>query len=212
MPINHTDVATGTANMRRVPPACTRKTAHPVPKAPTLADRMGVTVHESPLRFKIRRLMRLYRAPASCSIEDWLIELANRRGARVVFRPDSMPPTVRFPGSEELTEEELVVALCQMNCLDRPQMLRLAAQMISRNECDSGKLLRLMRMERATRVFKQLAKQALKVDSAHPAWLALQNALRNERELSQPLLHWTRLAEPLFAPRTANPIGWKLVS
>ncbi len=212
MPINQNDLATVTANRRRVPPPGTRNTGHPVPQAPTLADRLGVTVHESPLRFKIRRLMRLYSAPTSCSIEDWLIELANRRGARVVFQSDPMPSTVRFPESGELTEEELVVALCQMNCLDRPQMLRLAAQMISRNACDLGKLLRMMRMERATRVFKQLAQQALKVDSTHPAWLALQNALRNERELNQPLLHWTRLAEPLFAPRTANPIGWKLVS
>ncbi len=173
---------------------------------------MGTTTHESSLRYKIKRLMR-NESLDNESIEDWLVDVANDRGARVVFRATGgVRENRKFPGQEEFSNEELVVALCQLNCADRPQILRLASQLISGMELKLNDLLRLAVMERASRVVKDIAEQALKVDPKHPAWVFLNQSLQKETKLAEPLLHWTRLAEPLFAPHSTKNIGWKLVS
>jgi hypothetical protein len=104
------------------------------------------------------------------------------------------------------------VALCQLNGADRPQLLRLPAQWISRGKMDMDLLLRLAKMERAGRTLKELATQALKVEPEHPAWRRIADAFSGEKPFVEPLIHWTRLAEPLFASGKPNPIGWKLVA
>ncbi len=156
--------------------------------------------------------MRRCQRGGSLDMEDWLVDLANQRGATVVFRQTGRLGEHELPAPGEFSNEELVVALCQMNCLDRPQILRLPAQLISRNELDLARVVRLARMERATRVLRELAVQALKVDPQHPAWLTIAQAYQGELPLAEPLIHWTRLAEPVFAPRTGRPIRWKLVA
>jgi hypothetical protein len=178
----------------------------------TLADRMGVAVHESPLRFKIRRMMEPPRGGEALDPEDWLVELANRRGATVVFRQQESPVGIRWPDRDEFADEEIAVALCQLNGADRPQLLRLPAQWISRGKMDMDLLLRLAKMERAGRTLKELATQALKVEPEHPAWRRIADAFSGEKPFVEPLIHWTRLAEPLFASGKPNPIGWKLVA
>ena len=178
----------------------------------TLADRLGLPIHQSPLRFKIRRLMRLAgQEGGGLSIEDWLVDVANQRGATVVFRANTAPAG-KLPAPRELSDEELAVALCQLNCADRPQLLRLPAQLISRNQLDNSLLLSIATMERATRVLKAIAEQALAVEPQHPAWRMISQALQGEKDLSEPVIHWSRLAEPVFAPRSARAIGWKLVA
>ena len=178
----------------------------------TIADRMGIPIHQSPLRFKIQRLMRNYKAAEELTLEDWLVDLANHRGATVVFRQNAAMIEGLFPNREELSDEEMVVALCQLNCADRPQLLRLPAQLISRNNLDVPALLRHATMERASRILKEIAEQALKVEPQHPAWRFIGQALQNEKRFAEPLIHWTRLAEPQFASRSTKPIGWKLVA
>lgn len=177
----------------------------------TLADRMGIPIHQSPIRFKIRRLMKQFDAGDKIALEDWLVDLANQRGATVVFREKAVRPET-WPAPEELTNEELVVALCQLNCADRPQLLRLPAQLISRNQLDKNLLLRKATRERASRVLKAIASQALVVEPHHPAWQFIAQALQHEKTLPEPVIHWSRLAEPVFAPRSTRLIGWKLVA
>jgi len=93
-----------------------------------LADRLGVSVHISPLRMKIRRLQKQYPGEAVHCMEDWLLDTANSRGARVVVR--SFGPCDEFvpPPLSKLSNEELVTAICQLQNYDRPQILRVAAQ------------------------------------------------------------------------------------
>lgn len=182
------------------------------PTTTTLADRMGVSVHQSPLRFKIRRFLAQSHGGEMLAPEDWLAELANRRGASVVFRQQEVPAGKSWPDPDNFSDEELVVALCQVNCVDQPQLLRLPAQLISRGRLDLDILLRLARMERAARTLKGLATQALKVEPNHEAWRRIAEAFSDEKPFIEPLIHWTRLAEPLFAAGRANPIGWKLVA
>jgi len=50
----------------------------------TLASRLGQTAHASPLRFKIRRLMKLYPTSGMTTLEDWLLDIANHRGVKSV--------------------------------------------------------------------------------------------------------------------------------
>ena len=41
---------------------------------PMLADRLGVTVHCSPLQFKLRRLARQHAVPPD-KLDEWLVDL-----------------------------------------------------------------------------------------------------------------------------------------
>jgi len=177
-----------------------------------LAQRLGMTVHVSPLRMKLRRLYLAFPSPSARDIEDWLIDVANERGARVVFR-DSRPLHERVDIPEErLSQEELVVAICQLQCLDRPQMLRLAAQFISREVVNVDRLCLIARRERVGPVLAELAKQALRVDAKHRTWRQLAERFATEKPLRDSLLHWTRLAEPVMKNGRCNAEAWKLVA
>ncbi len=93
----------------------------------TLAQRLGKTAHVSPLRLKLQQLSQRFPVEDGTCLEDWLIELANTRGARRVIRNSDRKIHCVFPDKELLSDEELVTGICQLQCLDRPQMLRLAA-------------------------------------------------------------------------------------
>jgi hypothetical protein len=177
----------------------------------TLAERMGTTVHVSPLRFKLEALRRRCPLPDGGELEDWLVETANARGARIVVRPEPargfQPPT-----PAQLSNEELAVGICQWQCLDRPQMLRLAAQLISRKAVDARRLCLVARRERVGRVLAELARQALRVEPEHAAWRAIRDAFVSERPLPDSLLHWTRLAQPIMRDGRCNAAAWKLVA
>jgi hypothetical protein len=178
----------------------------------TLGARLGKTVHVSPLRFSIERLRQQFPCPECLCAEDWLVVLANSRGARVVTPPFSPKSTFVAPDLQTLDDESLVVAICQLNCRDRPQMLRLAAQLISRGGLDMELLQFIAQRERAEPVLAELSRQALKVDSAHISWLALHEAFRGQPALREPLLHWTRLAEPVMKGGRVNAESWQLVA
>jgi hypothetical protein len=178
----------------------------------TLAQRLGLTAHNSPLRRKLTGLRERYPSRTADTLEDWLTDVANARGARIVCRPDVSPSDFRAPPLEELTNEELVVAICQPQCLDRPQMLRLAAQLVSRGAVRLPLLKLIAERERATPVLVALAREALRVDPTHHLWLALADLKTRQRPVTQSLLHWTRLADPEMANGRCNAKRWRLVA
>ncbi len=71
---------------------------------------------------------------------------------------------------------------------------------------------RLAKMERTEPVLLELSKQALKVDPEHPSWVRIHRAFRHAGPLREPLLHWTRLAEPVMRHGRVNAERWELVS
>ena len=182
------------------------------PAERTLAERLGMTRHVSPLRRRVERLALQWPAPDARCVEDWLVEVANARGARIVVRPGGPAPGFRPPDPGVLSNEELVVALCQPNCLDRPQILRLAAQLISRGAIYPAALRLTAARERAEPVLAELARQALKVDPQHAIWREIARNCRSSRPLREPILHWTRLAEPVMKNGRCNAASWRLVA
>lgn len=177
-----------------------------------LADRLGKTVHVSPLRMKLAGLSRLFPSATAACLEDWLVDVANDRRARVVFR-QARPADANIDIPEDrLSNEDLVVGICQLQCLDRPQMLRLAAQLISRRTVDPMRLCLVARRERAGAVLAELARQALRIDPGHTVWRAIADCFAHERALRDTLLHWTRLAEPVMKQGRCDAEDWKLVT
>jgi hypothetical protein len=180
-------------------------------RSQTLADRLGKTLHVSPLRYKIVRLMTRFPCPSAC-IEDWLVAVANARGARVVMAASGPDHAFVDPPPSAFSPEELVVAICQVNCLDRPQMLRLAAQLISRGVVDPSRLRLAAERERAQPVLAELSRQALKVAPDHRTWLQINLMFGKELPLREPILHWTRLAEPIMKDGKCHAGAWRLVA
>jgi len=171
-----------------------------------------MATHQSVLDHRVRALAADSPSDADASIEDWLLDVANARGARVVQRREpAVDAAFRPPSEQGLSNEELVVAICLLQRRDRPQILRLAGQLISREAVDVPALIRLARRERAEVVLGEMARQALRVDPRHPAWLALGEAFPLRRPLSSPVIHWQRLAWPVMTTRGYNAERWELV-
>ena len=176
----------------------------------TLAERLGIATPVSPLRMKVCSFLRESPAWTGKEPEDWLLALANRRDFRVVV-PTGFLPDVVDPGFDRFSNEELATAFLSPSLKDRPQLLRLAAQIISREAVQLDTLLWRTRLERTGRILHALSVQALRVDPGHALWRGLHEALKDERPLLDSLLHWTRLAEPIPSSRLISE-GWKLVA
>lgn len=176
----------------------------------TLAKRLGRTCHVSPLRMKLDRLWRQNRGSTEV-LEDWLVDVANSRGARIVTRK-SPANLVRHPDPSELTNEGLVVGLLLSQNRDRPQMLRLAAQLISRQAVNFGELAWLATCERTGFALAELARQACKVEPSHPLWRRIREKFAAEKPPKSPLIHFTRLAQPVMKNGRVNADKWVLVS
>lgn len=178
--------------------------------ANSLAQRLGITANESPLRWKLVRLKQRFPSAGAESVEAWLVDVANSRGARVMRRQE-LSADFALPESE-LSNEELAVGLLLPCLADEPPMLRLAAQIISRGLADAAKLLQVARREGALRVLANLAAQALRVAPDHPLWRHIGDATAQERPLPESVIHWTRLAEPVMPHRGAHDGKWRLVA
>jgi hypothetical protein len=177
-----------------------------------LAERLGVTTHVSPLRYKLETLRQAFPNSRGLCLEDWLLDTANFRGARVVVREFTPDPEFRPPPAEVLSNEELVTGICLLQNMDRPQMLRVAAQMISGKKVDTSRLILLAKRERTEVVLFEMARQALKVEPAHSLWLSILKTLQKKYYTQSPIIHWTRLAEPVPDARGCNAQKWKLVA
>ena len=170
-----------------------------------------MTVHVSCLDRKLLRLFREYPSPTAEKVEDWLVDVANARGARIVRRDVSPAPSFTPPPGDIFPHEELIVAICMLQRLDRPQSLRLAAQLITRGEVAVNVLVRLAVMERTGVIMGEMARQALKVDPAHSIWRTLYEEFPATRELRSPVIHWQRLAWPIMTEKGYNAESWRLV-
>jgi hypothetical protein len=177
----------------------------------TLAQRLGVNCHVSVLRFKLQRLAKKYPSRCSAGLEDWLVDVANARGARVIV-PSVAIHNFYPPPEVELSNEELAVAICQPQGLDNPQILRLAAQLISAQSVNVEKLRQVAERERVERILAELARQALRAEPAHATWRAILRFFGDEPPFREPLLHWTRLAVPVMGPGGVNTSRWRLVA
>lgn len=184
-----------------------------VSKEPILASRLGMTVHVSPLRIKVQALAKRFPSPDAQCLEDWLLDVANQRGARIVVRNHASGQSPFLaPTRGELGDEELIVAICQLQGADRPQLLRLAGQLITRGGIDVVRLVRTAIRERAQPVLKAMALQALKVEPEHPGWKALAAAFANVRPVRDVVIHWTRLSEAVPVNGKCNATSWRLVA
>jgi len=192
-------------------PVAEKKTGNGFVNTGRLADRLGLTVHQSLLERRLRRLMRAYPSCLSSSPEDWLMDVAHARGARVVSRMDGVREGFAAPSPDVFPNEELVVAICALQRLDQPQLLRLAAQLVSRGAVNMDRLLLLARRERAGVVLGELARQALKVEPGHDAWQQIADAFVSQRSLRSPVIHWQRVAWPVMGARRVNAQRWELV-
>ena len=178
----------------------------------TLGARLGLTVHVSALRIRLQGLMKRYPSANAASLEDWLLDVANRRGARIVVREPPAPADFGPPPPTELSQEELVVAICQLQGQDRPQLLRLAAQFISRGELDLPNLIRVATRERVGAVLNAMAEHALKVDPTHSGWVLLAKRFSAASHPHDVVIHWSRLAEPVMDKGRVNAAAWRLVA
>ena len=178
----------------------------------TLGTRLGLSVHVSAFRMRLQSLMRQHPSATADCLEDWLLDIANRRGARIVVREPPAPADFRPPPETVLTQEELVVAICMLEGQDRPQLLRLAAQFISRNELNLTLLVRGAIRERVEPVLNAMALEALKVAADHPAWSFLARAFIGTVYPHDAVLHWTRLAQPVMTDGRVNAASWRLVA
>ncbi len=177
-----------------------------------LAVRLGLTVHQSLLERRIGKLMIAYPSSQSASPEDWLMDVAHARGARVVRRLDAGNADFAAPDPDVFPNEELVVAICLLQREDQPQRLRLAAQLVSRGAVKVERLLLLAHRERADVVLGELARQALKVEPGHGVWQRIADAFPPRRALRSPIVHWQRLAWPVMTEgRRVNAQRWELV-
>lgn len=178
----------------------------------SLGARLGLSIHISAFHLRVESLMSRYPSATADALEDWLLDVANARGARIVVREPSAPADFEPPPPSVFPQEELVVAICMLQGQDRPQLLRLAAQFVSRNELDLKALTRLAIRERVGPVLNALAREALKVDSKHPAWSYLAKVFVGSARPHDAVLHWTRLAQPIMANGRVNAASWRLVA
>jgi hypothetical protein len=176
-----------------------------------LARRLGLTVHQSLLERRLRAAMRAFPSATAICVEDWLLDVAHARGARIVHRAN--PPGRDFvpPPAAVLSDEDLVVAICHTQRQDRPQLLRLAGQIVSRGAIATDRLLLAARRERVEPVLAEMARQALRVEPGHSVWQRVAAACRVARPLRSPVIHWQRLAWPVMKSGRCNAERWELV-
>ena len=141
-----------------------------------------------------------------------MVGLANDRGFKVVQSPLRTAECPSLPEPDQLSNEELAVGMCQTECLDIPQMLRLPAQIISRKSIDIDMLLLVATRERAERVLAELSRQAIKLDPQHEFWRRINDSFADRQGFSSPILHWTRLAEPVMKDGRCHAGKWRLVA
>jgi hypothetical protein len=68
----------------------------------TLGKRLGLTTHISLLDRKVRALFNGYPSNTAAVAEDWLLDVANARGARVVRRDNPPDGSFTSPSKDKL--------------------------------------------------------------------------------------------------------------
>jgi hypothetical protein len=125
--------------------------------APTLARKLGDTVHVSGLAIRLAR-----QSGAGERLPEWLLEVAFERGAKHYQRDfdPSLPPD-----NPAIPSEEIGVALCLGRMPDEPRLIRAAAQLLSSPRVNAQHLARLAEMERVEPVLLHIAAACERVDA-----------------------------------------------
>lgn len=129
---------------------------------PTIANTYGSTAHISPLLRKVRKLGLL--------TPNALLQLAVARGCGHYTPPDFKSEELRDPGSDQLGDLELAVALISGAQDYDPQLMRCAAQLLSAPHIKAAKLVRLAKMERCGPVLSYIAHHARQWDEGREAF------------------------------------------
>ena len=133
----------------------------------TLAHKLGTTPHISPLLMKARRL--------GLPTGEHLEALAVARGCR--YYGGGNLPAAAAVSREQLSDEELAVALLSVAAAYSPQAIRLGAALLSKEGADVPNLSRLARMERCEVVMRHIAEAGRHFEPVNPFWPALLAAL-----------------------------------
>lgn len=171
---------------------------------PTLARRLGDTVHVSPLLHKVCQM-------SGCSedrIGGWLLKCAVSRGASHYERDFSPDLPADHP---ELTDEELGIALCLGRHPYNSTYIRAAAQLLSSPTINSTRLARLAVMERVEPVLLYIASVAARFAPEAQPWASLPRHL--PQRLACPpdaLPHWSRFVSQagVVSSRGGQDIKW----
>jgi hypothetical protein len=155
--------------------------------APTLARKLGDTVHVSGLAIRLAR-----QSGAGERLPEWLLKVAIERGAKHYQRDfdPSLPPD-----NPAIPSEEIGVALCLGQMPDEPWLIRAAAQLLSSPRVNAQHLARLAEMERVEPVLLHIAAACERVDAKLEPWATLRRVLHPRRTVRTEVLpHWTRFA------------------
>ena len=153
---------------------------------PTLARRLGDTVHVSSLWHKIGQM-------SGCPddrVGEWLLKCAVSRGASHYERdfPTDLPPD-----HPELGQEELGVALCLGQHPYNSTFIRAAAQLLSSPTTDPVRLARLAVMERVEPVLLYIASVAARFAPDAQPWAYLLRHLPQRLPCPPDAFpHWSR--------------------
>lgn len=155
--------------------------------APTLARKLGDTVHVSGLAIRLAR-----QSGAGERLPEWLLKVAIERGAKHYQRDfdPSLPPD-----NPAIPSEEIGVALCLGQMPDEPWLIRAAAQLLSSPRVNAQHLARLAEMERVEPVLLHIAAACERVEAKLEPWATLRRVLHPRRTVRTEVLpHWTRFA------------------
>jgi hypothetical protein len=129
---------------------------------PTLAKKLGMTTHVSPLLHKAARLGLDARG---------LEQLAIARGCD--YYQDGSPLSLVPVSEQQLSDEELAIALLNPALRYHPQTIRLGAAMLGAEGNDPVTIARMARMERSEAVVRYVASAGKKYEPANPFWETL---------------------------------------
>lgn len=154
--------------------------------SPTLARKLGDSVHVSPL---LRKVCQMSGCPED-RVGEWLLKCAVERGASHYTREFATDLPSDQP---DLTDEELGVALCLGQHPYNSAFIRAAAQLLSSPGIDALRLARLAVMERVEPVLLHIAGIASRFAAEAQPWAYLRAHLPPRLSAStEALPHWSR--------------------
>jgi len=133
---------------------------------PTLAEKLGTTAHASALLQKARRL-----GLDAAGLE----QLAIQRGCDYYHEGEPLPPPAI--SREQLSDEELAIALLNPALRYHPQTLRLGAAMLGAEGNNPQEIARLARHERCEPVVRYVAEAGKQFEPQNSFWTTLLSLL-----------------------------------